>query len=75
MVWNYQNADCSLRKKIIVIYYNFRHTFVPYEEGSGATQKLEVDGKPVWECICPQVENPDFIDFKHFLKFVNFTEF
>jgi len=29
MVWNYQNADYSLRKKI-VIYYNFRHTFVPY---------------------------------------------
>ena len=29
--WNYQNADCSLRKKIYcVIYYNFWHTFVPY---------------------------------------------
>ena len=24
-----QNADCSLRKKFIVI-YNFRHTCVPY---------------------------------------------
>jgi len=30
MVWNYQNADCSLRKNYCVIYYNFRHTFVPY---------------------------------------------
>jgi len=31
MVWNYQNADCSLKKSIYcVIYYNFRHTFVPY---------------------------------------------
>ena len=30
MVWNYQNADCSLRKKCYrVIYYNFRNTFVP----------------------------------------------
>jgi len=28
MVWNYQNADCSLRKKYRVIYYHFRHTFV-----------------------------------------------
>jgi len=30
MVLNYQNADYSLRKKIIVICYNFWHTFVPY---------------------------------------------
>jgi len=31
MVWNYQNTDCSLREKnYCVIYYNFRHTFVPY---------------------------------------------
>ena len=31
MVWNYQNADCSLRKKFYcVICYNLRHTFVPY---------------------------------------------
>jgi len=30
MIWNYQNADCSLRKKYCVIRYNFRHTFVPY---------------------------------------------
>ena len=30
MVWNYQNADCSLRQKnCCVICYNFRHTFVP----------------------------------------------
>ena len=30
MVWNYQTADCSFRKKLYcVIYYNFRHTFVP----------------------------------------------
>jgi len=30
MVWNYQNADCSFRKKFYyVIYCNFRHTFVP----------------------------------------------
>jgi len=30
MVSNYQNADCSLREKFCrVIYYNFRHTFVP----------------------------------------------
>jgi len=29
MVWNYQNADGSL-KIICVIHYNFRHTFVPY---------------------------------------------
>ena len=28
--WNYQNADRSLRKKYCVIYYNFRHIFVPY---------------------------------------------
>ena len=29
-VWNYQNADCSLRKKLLcVIYYNFRHNFAP----------------------------------------------
>jgi len=34
MVCNYQNADCSLRKKILVIYYNFRHTFVPYSRGN-----------------------------------------
>ena len=27
MVRNYQNADCSFNS---VIYYNFRHTFVPY---------------------------------------------
>jgi len=30
MVWNYQNADGSLKKIICVIHYNFRHTFVPY---------------------------------------------
>ena len=31
MLWNYQNAGCSLRKKFYrVIYWNFRHTFVPY---------------------------------------------
>jgi len=31
MVWNYQNADCGLRKKnYCVIYYHFRHSFVPY---------------------------------------------
>jgi len=31
MVRNYQNADCSLRKKFYcVIYYNFRHTFALY---------------------------------------------
>jgi len=31
MVWNYQNADCSLRRKFYcVIYCNFRHIFVPY---------------------------------------------
>jgi len=30
MVWNCQNADCSLKKLIyFVIYCNFRHTFVP----------------------------------------------
>ena len=30
MVRNYQTADCILRKEIYcVIYYNFRHTFVP----------------------------------------------
>ena len=30
IVCNYQNADCSLRKKnYCVIYCNFRHTFVP----------------------------------------------
>jgi len=32
MVCNYQNVDCLLRKKnYCVIYYNFQHTFVPYE--------------------------------------------
>jgi len=31
MVWTYQNADCGLKKFIYcVVYYNFRHTFVPY---------------------------------------------
>ena len=31
MVRNYQNANCSLRKKFYcVIYYNFRHTFALY---------------------------------------------
>ena len=30
MVWNYQNSDCSLRKKYGVIYYNFRHPFLSY---------------------------------------------
>ena len=31
MVRNYQNADCSFKEYIYcVIYYNFRHTFVPY---------------------------------------------
>ena len=30
MVSNYQNANCRFKKKIVVIYYNFRHTFVPY---------------------------------------------
>jgi len=33
-VLNYRNADCSLRKKNYrVIYYNFRHTFVPCYDG------------------------------------------
>jgi len=36
MVWNYQNADCSLRKKYSIVYYNFRHTFVPYAKGQVA---------------------------------------
>ena len=32
MVWNYQNADCSLRKKnYCVIYCNFWHTLDPYQ--------------------------------------------
>ena len=31
MVWNYRNADSGWRKKnYCVIYYNFRHTFVPH---------------------------------------------
>ena len=31
MVWNYQNADCSLKNKFIEsFYYNFRQTFVSY---------------------------------------------
>ena len=31
MVWNYQNADCSLKNWIYcVIYCNFRYNFVPY---------------------------------------------
>jgi len=35
MVWNRQNADCSLRKKITVtFFYNFRHTFVPHTSSS-----------------------------------------
>ena len=30
MVWNFWNADCILRKKFYcVIYYNFRHIFIP----------------------------------------------
>ena len=30
MVWNYQNADCSLRKKIYcVISFIIPHTFIP----------------------------------------------
>jgi len=30
VVRNYQNADCSLRKEnYCVIYYNFRHIFIP----------------------------------------------
>jgi len=34
IVRNYQNADCMQFNKNIycVIYYNFRHTFVPYED-------------------------------------------
>jgi len=31
MVWNYQNADCSFKKIYCVIYYNFRHSLVPYK--------------------------------------------
>ena len=32
-VWNYQNADCNLRKKFYcVIYYNFPQTSVCYDE-------------------------------------------
>jgi len=27
---DYQNAACCLKKLCCVIYYNFRHTFVPY---------------------------------------------
>jgi len=34
MVWNYQNAGCSLRKKLL--WSIFRHTFVPYGWSSGA---------------------------------------
>jgi len=31
MVWNYQNADCSLKRKFyLYIFFNFRQTFVPY---------------------------------------------
>ena len=30
MVWNRQNAECSLRKKYSVVYYNFRPTCVAY---------------------------------------------
>jgi len=33
MVWIYHSADCSLRKKrYCVVYYNLRHTFVPYKK-------------------------------------------
>ena len=43
MVWSYQNTDCSLRKKIYcVIYYNFRHTFVPYKHTEYKNESLVV---------------------------------
>jgi len=54
MVWNYQDADCSLKKIYCVILYYFRHTVVPYtavvqcvashgagfKEGGGQTGQL-----------------------------------
>ena len=42
MLWNYQNADCSLRKNFYrVIYYNFRHTFVTYMYQKNSEKNLE----------------------------------
>jgi len=41
MVWNYQNTDCSLREKnYCVIYYNFRHTFVPYRHTANWSEHI-----------------------------------
>ena len=43
MVWNYQNAHCSLKKKtFIVIYCNFRRTFVPCGAGVWYTRTLRL---------------------------------
>jgi len=51
MVKNYQNADCSLRKKLYcIIYYNYRHTFVPHDRETfvctrGTLQDWRVAGR------------------------------
>jgi len=43
MVWNHQNANYSLREQKFYcdIYYNFRHTFVPYVQMT-LSKKTEV---------------------------------
>ena len=50
MVWNYQNADCILRKKFYcVIYCNFPHTrflFAPPAKRDKTV--LSVSGMAVW---------------------------
>jgi len=57
VVWNYQNADCSLRKKCYcVIYYNFRHTFIPYFMASS-------HNRPVCCFFVPQLS----FQFQYFL--------
>ena len=53
-VWQHQNADCSLRKNFhCVIYYNFRHTFVPYRNTHPFSGPLSrVSGSGISWAIC-----------------------
>ena len=40
LVWNYQHVDCSFQERhfYCVVYYNFRHTFVPYRSRINAAR-------------------------------------
>jgi len=50
MVWNYENADCSFKKLIYcVVYYNFRHTFVPCAAGEAESGETDATIKRAGE--------------------------